>query len=127
MIFYFRLKLLKLNMLQLPDIIKEKIILDAIMLTKRELWQNVHDQLENQSNKPIISVCVLNSDKKLHKYSLKHYIRKNGSIILPKLITGRDMVEKFYSTGYVSRVSGIDCDELPYLDVSEQNILLTYN
>ena len=114
-------------MSELPDIIKEKIILDAILLTKKELWQKIHDQLETQSDKPIITVCVLNADKKLHRYNLKHYIRKNESIILPKLITGRDMVEKFYSTGYVSRVSGINCDELPYLDVSEQNILLTYN
>ena len=67
-------------------------------------YKNTPENLPQMADE--ILKIVKNKDK------LKNYIVNNcGQLILPKLSSG----EQFYSSGYVSRISGTDTTDLPIL------------
>lgn len=109
----------------IPNCISNRIILDAIILKKRELWSDIHISIKNTAKDVI--VVVVNINGTLYKYNLKNYIQLDGSTLLPKLRNTNHTTSQFYSAGYVSRVSGIDCDSLPYLNIDESDIILRYS
>ena len=98
---------------KLPEDIKEKILLDSIILQKgiTNKYYDIHKELKNYHNKiPIYTVIKVNGI--FYKHLLRNYkTNKNGQIILPKLSTG----EQFYSAGYYYRITGVNIGDLPKL------------
>lgn len=96
---------------KIPENLKEKIIIDTIILNKRIKWNNIHKEIVLLKNKPIQTVILI--DNKLFRYYLRYYKNCNHIIELPKL----NNTQKFFSFGYVSRITdnSIKWNQLPWL------------
>ena len=91
--------------IELPDPIKNKILIEAILLEKN--FGAIHQQIKNVYQPPIDVVMVYGT--KSYKYQLHTYGKnKYGQIIFPK-VPGI----KYYSKGYLERVYDIDYESLP--------------
>lgn len=96
---------------EIPEVLKERIILDTIILKKNKNWNNIHQEIILLNKKPIKSVIMIK--KKLYRYNLRYYKVNKNLIELPKL----NNTENFYSFGYISRITdnSIEWNKLPWL------------
>ena len=97
---------------KMPEVLKEKIILDKIILEKNKKWKQIHEEMGLLNNKPI--KCVISINNKLFRYNLRYYKIFNNQIELPML---KHSKEKFYTFSYISHICNncIEWNELAYL------------
>ena len=105
----------------IPRHIRDKIIFDAIILKKTELWKQVHAELKNKESRKEIRV-VVNIEGTLYRHVTACYIYMSGQIFLPMVRTD-DSTIRMYSSGFMSRISGLEWDTLPLLNKNVDTIL----
>lgn len=94
---------------EIPENLKEKIILDTIILQRNKNWNNIHKEILLLNKKPL--KCVIFMNNKLFRYNLRYYKNYNHIIELPQL----NNTEKFYSFSYISHIiDGIQWSSLPW-------------
>ena len=97
---------------KMPEVLKEKIILDKIILEKNKIWKQIHEEIVLLKTKSI--KCVISINNKLFRHNLRYYQIFNYEIKLPVL---KYTNEKFYTFSYLSRIcdNSIQWNDLPYL------------
>lgn len=96
---------------KIPEMLKEKIVLDTIILNKNKKWKNIHNEIVLLKKKPIKSVITIKNI--LFRYNIRYYKTLHYQIQLPKFKNN----EQFYSFAYICRITdnSINWNTLPWL------------